>query len=104
MKKISLEEATAKLLEGKSLKTESDSFSYEDYIGVKTSDGDWVTIIFFDHALTYGESDRIGELLQKIKEGTIDYELEDFEDAIKENMNGVVGSINLDESDIFYLD
>lgn len=104
MKKISLEDATAKLLEGKSLKTESGSFAYEDYIGVKNSDGDWITIIFFDHAITYGESDEIGKLLQRIKDGEVDYDIEDFEDAIKENIDGVVGSINLDESDIFYLD
>ena len=101
MKKISLEEATTKLLEGKSLKTESGSLIYEDYIGIKIAGGDYTIIIFFDHYLTRNESAVIKSLLQEIEE---DESIDDIVAPIENTIGGVVGSISLDGSEFYYLD
>ena len=79
--KISLEEATAKALEGKL--TESNSNSFKDYIILKDYEGGWMELFFFNKELTNGDLERIDKIIQKVKdEKPTDYTNEDIEDEI----------------------
>lgn len=97
MKKISLEDATAKLLEGKLLK--ENSLNYEDYICLKFDESsNSMTIYFFDRSLTYGDLDQIKSICD-----SGDYD--SYEDRIEaiDEIAHIVSSINIDSDDVIYV-